>query len=121
MTRRHGLPLEESLGKMSTQVNDYFKQKLGHSYDERFANIQGSYQINVKDAGSWHLAVDHGNLDCSEESKSADCVISIAKADMFEILNKRRNLVTAFLQGRVAISGNRSLAAAVPNFFKKAA
>jgi putative sterol carrier protein len=106
---------------MSTQVNDYFKQKLGHSYDERFANIQGSYQFNVKDAGSWHLSVDHGNLDCTEESKSADCVISIGKSDMSEILNKRRNLITAFLQGRVAISGSRTLAAAAHNFFKKAA
>jgi putative sterol carrier protein len=43
---------------------------------------------------------------------SPDCVISTSAADFIEIAEGNRNLITAFLQGRIGISGDLALAIA---------
>lgn len=106
---------------MEKSIGDFFKQRLGHSFDSRFSGMQGTFQFVVKGDGNWHLAIDHGNLDLFEGQRTADCTILLDDSDLSEIINGRRNFVTAFLQGRSEVKGDRALAAGIHTFFRKAA
>lgn len=99
-------------------IREFFTERLGRSYDPRFAGLSGTLRVSIGASGTWRLSIDNGNLELIESADSADCIIEVEEADLLETINGRRNLFTAFLQGRVRVQGDRALAAGVQHFFK---
>jgi len=72
--------------------------------------VHGTYLFDIDKVGSWFVAVDDGALNIEETKREADCTISCDERDFVEIVEGRRNLITAHMQGRVKVRGDMALA-----------
>jgi putative sterol carrier protein len=98
-------------------VRDYFTARLGRSYDPRLAESSGSVRFDVAGAGSWFLAVDHGQVQLEENEKPADCVFRTDEATQLQIISGKETLLTSLLQGRLQMEGKKEIANIALNFF----
>jgi putative sterol carrier protein len=72
--------------------------------------VRGTYLFDIEKVGAWFVSVEDGMVTVDKGSREADCVISCSEEDFVEIIEGRRNLLTAALQGRVKIRGDVALA-----------
>jgi arylformamidase len=72
--------------------------------------VHGTYLFDIDKVGSWFVAVDDGALNIEETKREADCTISCGEQDFVDIVEGRRNLITAHMQGRVNVRGDMALA-----------
>lgn len=97
---------------MSDIIESFFEQLTTQGYFPRFQAISGSCRYNIEGAGSWTLSINEGNLAITKNSSDAqvDCVITCSKDDFIRMIQGQRNPVTAFLQGRITVTGSVGLA-----------
>jgi len=72
--------------------------------------VTGTYLFEIEDVGYWFLSVRQGEITIEEVRHDADCTISCDERDFIDIVEGRRNLITAAMQGRVKIRGDFTLA-----------
>ena len=96
---------------------------------EACRNMRATYLINVRGVqnGAWLTKIDDGSVDFSqvdateaEENgkKIADCVISIDKEDLADIISGKMKAMTAAMSGVLNIEGDITKAMKlVPIFF----
>jgi putative sterol carrier protein len=72
--------------------------------------VRGTYLFEIENVGSWFVSVDDGAITYDREKHEADCVIRCNEEDFVDIVEGRRNLLTAALQGRVQVHGDVALA-----------
>jgi len=72
--------------------------------------VHGTYLFNIENLGAWFVSVDDGAVTIDKGSREADCIISCSEQDFVDIVEGRRNLITAALQGRVQVRGDVALA-----------
>ena len=56
------------------------------------------------------MTVNNGAIKIEETKHEADCEISCNESDFVDIVEGRRNLITASMQGRVRVRGDLALA-----------
>jgi len=84
------------------------------------AGLTATYQLNLTgdDGGIWYLAV--ANQECSLGAGAApqpDVTITITADDWVDLLAGKLDGYTAFLQGRVDVQGDLSLALRLQSMF----
>jgi hypothetical protein len=72
----------------------------------------GVYEFDIEGSGRWFLHLSEGHPLVESEETAPDCVIACDTDDFIEIAEGRRNLVTAFLSGKVECNGDLALAVA---------
>jgi putative sterol carrier protein len=72
--------------------------------------VTGTLRFDIGDARPWYVSVNQGRVDVSEQGADADCTIGCSEEDFLKVINGEQNLITATMQGRVAIAGNLTLA-----------
>ena len=72
--------------------------------------VHGTYLFDIEKVGAWFMSVEDGAVAVDKGSRAADCVIRCSEEDFVEIVEGRRNLLAAALQGRVQIRGDVALA-----------
>ena len=72
--------------------------------------VTGTYLFEIKGVGYWFISVRDGAISIEETRHDADCTISCDERDFIDIIEGRRNLITATMQGRVKIHGDITLA-----------
>src|SRR5258708_35465417 len=72
--------------------------------------VYGTSGWDIKDTGSWFVAVKNGSLTVSRDAAGADCVFACSKEDFDHMVVGKQNPTTLFMQGRMKITGNPGLA-----------
>jgi putative sterol carrier protein len=72
--------------------------------------VRGTYRFEIDGVGKWFVSVNDGAVKIEEANREADCEIKCNESDFVDIVEGRRNLITAAMQGRVRIRGDLSLA-----------
>jgi putative sterol carrier protein len=62
--------------------------------------VHGTYLFDIEGVGNWFVKVDDGAIKMDNERHEADCTIRCNEEDFVSIVEGRRNLLTAVLQGR---------------------
>lgn len=95
---------------MPQRAQEIFQLHRAEHYQPLLRGVRGTYLFDIEHVGFWFVAVDDGMVKVAEGRQEADCVIRCSEGDFIDIVEGRRNLVTAALQGRVQIRGDVALA-----------
>jgi putative sterol carrier protein len=97
---------------MSTSVRDVLARAAARGFDERLADVEGSFRFDVDGVGSFRVEVDHGSITSRDDPgrSSADAVLASSEQDFLKIASGEQNLLTAYMQGRVRFEGDLALA-----------
>jgi putative sterol carrier protein len=71
--------------------------------------ITGTYSFEIENAGHWFVSVKDGAVHIEEEQHEADCTIRCTESDFVDVVEGRRSLITAGMQGRVQLHGDLTL------------
>jgi len=103
--------LKPTVAHRSPQTaQEVFNVHRMQKYAPVLRGVHGTYLFDIDKVGSWFVAVDDGALNIEETRREADCTISCGERDFVEIVEGRRNLITAHMQGRVNVRGDMALA-----------
>jgi len=91
-------------------AQEVFNVHRMQKYAPVLRGVHGTYLFDIDKVGSWFVAVDDGALHIEEAKRDADCTISCDERDFVDIVEGRRNLITAHMQGRVKVRGDMALA-----------
>lgn len=79
-------------------------------YEPLLRRVTGTYLFEIENVGYWFISVRDGAISIEEERRDADCTIRCDEPDFIDILDGRRSLITAAMQGRVKVRGDVALA-----------
>ena len=91
-------------------AHEIFQQHQMQKYEPLLRGVTGTYLFEIEHAGYWFISVRDGAIKLEEVRHDADCTIRSNEADFIDIIDGRRNLITAAMQGRVKIRGDITLA-----------
>ena len=93
-----------------TTAHEYYEQHKLQKYEPLLRGVYGTYLFDIEDVGYWFVSVRDGSIGIEEAKHDADCTIRCNEADFIDMVEGRRNLITAAMQGRVKITGDLALA-----------
>jgi len=91
-------------------AHEVFQQYQFQKHEPLLRGVTGSYLFKIEGAGYWFIRVRDGTIQMEETRHDADCTIRCDEEDFIDIIEGRRNLLTALMQGRVKIDGDITLA-----------
>jgi predicted lipid carrier protein YhbT len=87
-----------------------FEREAALGNDPRLRGIRGTFRFDVRDVGSWFVAIDDGRVAIRQDPRSdAECVIEGSEEDLVAILNGKLRAIIAFMQGRIRFKGDIAL------------
>lgn len=95
---------------MPETAQEIIELHRNQEYEPLLRGVRGTYLFDIDQVGCWFVSVDDGKIKITEGKRDADCVISCSGEDFVDIVEGRRNLLTADLQGRVQVHGDVALA-----------
>ena len=95
---------------MPQTAQEVFNLHRMQKHEPVLRGVHGTYLFEIDKVGSWFVAVDDGAIKIDEKNRDADCTISCDERDFVDIVEGRRNLITAHMQGRVKVRGDMALA-----------
>jgi arylformamidase len=100
-------PVSRHTPQTAQEVFDVHRMQ---KYEAVLRGVRGTYRFDIDNVGSWFVAVNDGAVNVQESTHDADCAISCDEQDFVDIVEGRRNLITAHMQGRVHVRGDMALA-----------
>ena len=91
-------------------AHEVFQQYRSQKHEPLLRGVTGTYLFEIEGVGYWFISVRDGAIKLEEARHDADCTIRCDEADFIDIIEGRRNLITASMQGRVQIHGDLPLA-----------
>ena len=95
---------------MAETAQEVFNLHRMQQYEPVLRGVHGTYLFDIEKVGSWFVAVDDGAIHVEETKRDSDCTISCDEPDFIDIVEGRRQLITAHMQGRIKIHGDMALA-----------
>ncbi|KAI4890307.1 hypothetical protein NFI96_017726, partial [Prochilodus magdalenae] len=108
-------------GFKSYTVFKEIEKRLDEEGESFVKKIGGVFAFKVKDGPGgkealWVVDVKNGKGSVGHDSgKKADCTISMADADLVDLMTGKLNPQTAFFQGKLKITGNMGMAMKLQN------
>uniref|UniRef100_A0A8B9RL72 Sterol carrier protein 2 n=1 Tax=Astyanax mexicanus TaxID=7994 RepID=A0A8B9RL72_ASTMX len=118
------VPTSAASGLEGFKAHIVFKEidkRLKEEGEAFVKKIGGIFAFKVKDGPGgkealWVVDVKNGKGSVDNDSgKKADCTISMADADLLELMTGKLNPQTAFFQGKLKITGNMGMAMKLQN------
>jgi putative sterol carrier protein len=94
----------------TTTIPEIFDRLVAVGQVPALRRTSGVYEFDIDDGGRWFLRLDHGTPRLQDNADHPDCVVGCSAADFVEIAQGRRNLMTAFLEGRIRATGDPAFA-----------
>jgi len=91
-------------------AHEVFQLHKLQKFEPLLKGVRGTYLFEIERVGYWFISVRDGAISIEEVRRDADCTIGCDEADFIDIIEGRRNLITASMQGRVKIRGDITLA-----------
>jgi putative sterol carrier protein len=97
---------------MSETVQEYFEKLPSRVPPENTAGMTNSYLFEIKDVGTWLVAVDDGTVTVDKQEGEAEADVRIAMSE--EIFRKlvagEQNPMRAVMTGKIRVKGNMGAA-----------
>jgi putative sterol carrier protein len=98
---------------MADSLHDLFEKIPGRfdssAWGDRDAVLQ--FEVSGTEAGQWFAAIKGGELTMGEGAVAGpDMTVNAASEDLLGIINGELNAVSAFMQGKVKLDGDLTLA-----------
>jgi putative sterol carrier protein len=81
--------------------------------------LRGTAKFAFDEGGAIFIDATQTPYQVSNDSKDADCTIKIALSDAAKLLNKEMNPMTAFMFGKLKVSGDTSIAMGIAQLLAK--
>jgi putative sterol carrier protein len=81
------------------------------------AGMNASYLFDIDGAGKWTVRVENGKISVGEGEQPADTTISASEDTFVKIVNGDQNATTAFMTGKVKVSGDMGNAMKLQKLF----
>ena len=94
----------------SSTVPEIFDHLVAGGTVPALRRVSGVCEFDIDDSGQWFLHLDHGVPTLQEATDHPDCLIHCSASDFVEIAEGSRNLFTTYLQGRITVAGDITLA-----------
>ena len=94
----------------SSTVPEIFDHLVAGGTVPSLRRVSGVFEFDIDQSGQWFLRLDHGLPTLQDATDQPDCLIHCSATDFVEIAEGSRNLFTTFLQGRITIAGDATLA-----------
>jgi len=91
-------------------AHEVFQQHQFQKHEPLLHGVTGTYLFDIERVGYWFIFVHDGAIRIEETRHDADCTIHCDEPDFIDIIEGRRSLITAAMQGRVKIHGDMTLA-----------
>ena len=91
-------------------VQEFFAHLPEKADPAKTAGMNNSYVFDVEGVGQWTVAVQDGAVSVSEGAGDADCTISASEDTLVKIANGEANPTTAYMTGKLKISGDMGAA-----------
>ena len=98
-------------------VQEFFAQLPDKADPEKTAGMSNTYVFDVEGVGQWTVAVDDGKVSVSEGAAEADCTIAASEETLVKIANGEANPTTAYMTGKLKISGDMGAALKLQKLF----
>ena len=98
-------------------VQEFFEQLPEKADPAKTAGMNNSYVFDVEGVGQWTVAVQDGAVSVSEGAGDADCTISASEDTLVKIANGEANPTTAYMTGKLKISGDMGAALKLQKLF----
>ena len=81
--------------------------------------LRGTAKFAFDEGGAIFIDASQTPYQVSNDNKDADCTIKIALSDAVKLLNGEMNPMTAFMFGKLKVSGDTSIAMKIAQFLAK--
>jgi len=99
-------------------ARSFFAELEGRVEPDKIAGIDHSYLFDVEGEGRWLVEVRDGKLAVTESPEgNADVTIKTSTATFDRIVAGEQNPMTAYMTGKLAISGDLGAAMKLKQFF----
>ncbi len=107
---------------MATQeeIRALIEQMPTRFQPEKAQGINATIQLNLSgdNGGQWWVRIADGKAEMQPGSApKADMTLSAAADDMYNVFTGKMNAVSAFMQGKIKVAGDMSLAIKMQNMF----
>ena len=92
-------------------IDRFFRDAPLHAGENpKLRYFVGTCQFDVEGVGSWLVEADRGRLTVREPRgpEETDCVIRASEKDFLRLISGEQNPITAFMQGRLQLTGQLS-------------
>jgi putative sterol carrier protein len=98
-------------------VQEFFTQLPDRADPAKTAGMNNTYVFDVDGVGQWTVAVADGTVSVSEGAGEADCTISASEETLVKIAKGDANPTTAYMTGKLKISGDMGAALKLQKLF----
>jgi putative sterol carrier protein len=98
-------------------VQEFFTQLPEKADPAKTAGMNNTYVFDVEGVGQWTVAVQDGAVSVHEGAGDADCTISASEDTLVKIANGEANPTTAYMTGKLKISGDMGAALKLQKLF----
>jgi|SRR2546422_3988699 len=98
-------------------ARDFFETLEARADPTRIDGIDHSYLFDIQGEGQWLVEVRNGTIHVSEGVADADVIISVASDTFDKLASGRQNPVTAYMTGKLKISGDTGAALKLQKLF----
>jgi putative sterol carrier protein len=103
---------------MGDIIQTFFEQLSTRGYEPLLHEISGTYRFDIEGEGSWGVVVKEGVITVTKELPKADCVFACDQDLFTRIIQGKQNPTTAFMQGKLQVTGDPSLAQMFQRLFR---
>lgn len=87
-------------------AKEFFESLPSRANGRRAEGIEASYVFAIDGAGTWTVKVENGRVAVTEGDSGGDCTISTSESTFERIVDGRQNPMTAYMTGKVKITGD---------------
>jgi len=98
-------------------VQEFFERLPNEVDASRTAGMRNSFVFDVQGVGAWTVRVDDGTVTVSEGAEDADCTLSASEETFTRLVNGEQNPTTAYMTGKLKISGDMGAALKLQKLF----
>src|SRR5262249_13135316 len=99
-------------------VRGFFESLEGRAQgSSKAAGLNATYLFDIDGAGKWLVPVENGKPSVSEGDGAADTTISASEQTFLRIVNGEQNATTAFMTGKLRVTGDMGNAMKLQQLF----
>jgi putative sterol carrier protein len=91
-------------------VKEFFETLPSRVTPENTAGITNSYLFEIKEAGTWRVAVDDGKVTVEEGDGDADVRIGMSEEVFHKLISGEQNPMRGVMTGKIKVKGNMGAA-----------
>jgi putative sterol carrier protein len=88
-------------------AREFFETLAARAGDSsKAAGLNATYLFDISGAGKWTVRVENGQVSVQEGEGEADTTISASDETFLKIVNGEQNPTSAFMTGKLKVSGD---------------